>query len=231
MKSLLSLLALIFLLFNFAWANYYDERDFREIFMAEFKRRYKDQVGEIQLERFRVEATESAIPRGTAYRIEWIGNAKAGSNSAILIFRMKNAEEKVVRLWGYVEIRVPVVISKNNLASKTILTEDDLILEARELSRLPQDVIFRVEDALGKELKMSIKAGTVLRNSQLNSPTVIRRNQEVEIIAKSKNLLVKAKGIALQNGKIEDLIRVKNLSSQKVIQAKVVADGIVEVSF
>ncbi|MCS7150568.1 MAG: flagellar basal body P-ring formation chaperone FlgA [Caldimicrobium sp.] len=231
MKSLLSLLAIIFLLFNFAWANYYDERDFKEIFLAEFKSRYKDQVGEIQLERFRVEATASVIPRGTPYKIEWIGNAKAGSNSAILIFRMKSAEEKIVRLWGYVEIRVPVVILKNNLASKTILTEDDLILESRELSRLPQDVIFRVEEVFGKELRMSLKAGTVLRNSHLNSPTVIRRNQEVEIIAKSKNLLVKAKGIALQNGKIEDLIRVKNLSSQKVIQAKVVADGIVEVSF
>lgn len=227
-------LALI-LLFTFtekeAWPKFYSEGEFREIFLKEFKVRFSNPQGEVVLERFKFEPGDLAIPKGTSYRVEWIGVAKAGSNTALLKFKLQGGEERIVRLWGYVEVKVPVVVVSRDLSARKILEEKDLLLERRELSRLPYDVLFRVEEALGQETRMSLKAGTVLRSSHLSQPLLVRRNQEVEILAQGRNFTIKAKGIALQNGRLEQYISVKNISSQKVVQAKVIGEGKVEVSF
>ncbi len=235
MRNLFWFILLIGLLFStghlFAEIKYYEEKDFQEVFLKEFKRKTPYLQGEVSLERFRIEPQEIVIPRGTPYKAEWTGTPKAGSNTLVLAFSLKNGETKVVRLWGFVEVKVPVVVLKNDLSHRSILTERELSLEKRELSRLPQDVLFTKEEALGRELRTSLKAGSILRRSHLQEPVVIRRNQEVEIIAQGRGFVVKTKGIALENGHPEKYIRVKNISSQRVIQAKVVGEGLVEVSF
>jgi flagella basal body P-ring formation protein FlgA len=215
----------------FAEIKNYEERDFQEVFLKEFMRKNPYLQGEISLERFRIEPQGIVIPRGTPYKAEWAGIPKAGSNTLVLSFSLKNGETRVVRLWGFVEVKVLVVVLSQDLSHRSILTEKELSLEKRELSRLPQDVLFTKEEALGKELRTSLKAGSILRKSHLKEPVVIKRNQEVEIIAQGRGFVVKTKGIALENGHPEEYIRVKNISSQRVIQAKVVGEGLVEVNF
>ncbi|MFN3505657.1 MAG: flagellar basal body P-ring formation chaperone FlgA [Caldimicrobium sp.] len=238
MKKTLIFLLLLFA--NISFFNFspclakviYTEKDLREIFIKEFQKRADyPKEAEITLEKFRVEPTLIDIPREVPYKVEWIGNAKAGSNTALFIFNIKGAERQIFRAWGYIEVKIPVVVVKNPLANQAIIGKEDLALEKRELSRLPQDVILSMEEAMGKETRMSIKGGSVLRRSHIAEPLLIKRNQEVEIIAKSKYFEVKAKGISLQPGRLNEWIRVKNLSSQKIIQAKVVDEGKVEVSY
>lgn len=210
---------------------YYGEEEIKAIFLKEFQKRTNYPSGEISLEKFRIEPLAYKIPKGTPYRIEWIGNAKAGSNTAILNFNLNGAENQILRVWGFIEVWVPVVVVKNNLPNKAPLTKEDLVIEKRELSRLPQDVVMNIEEVLDKETRMSLKGGTVLRKAHVADPLVIKRNQEVEIIARGKYFEVKAKGIALQPGRLNELIRVKNISSQKTLQVKVIDEGKVEVLF
>lgn len=225
---------LIFFLFftgKLCAKTYYDEEEIKNIFLKEFQKRASYPSGEITLERFRIEPSQFKIPKGTPYKIDWIGLPKAGSNTAILSFVLNNGENQILRVWGMIEIKVSVVVVKKTLPNRTLLSAEDLTLEKRELSRLPQDVIFDLNEVLGKETKMSLREGTVLRKAYLAEPLVIKRNQEVEIIAKGKYFEIKAKGIALQPGRLNELIQVKNISSQKTIQARVIEDGKVEVSF
>ncbi len=233
MRKLLWLLTFWLILFtnNSLASSYYEEGDFRELFLKEFKLRAKYLRGEITLERFRFEPRDIKIPKNSPFKVEWTGTPRAGSNSAVLVFNPKGGTSQIIRLWGFIEVRMPVLILKNNLSSKSILKDEDLAFEARELSRLPHDVILNKEEALGKELRMGISAGTVLRASHLREPLLVKRNQEVEILAKGQNFEIKAKGIALENGRLDEFIRVRNKSSNRVIQAKVISEGQVEVTF
>lgn len=211
--------------------DFYEERDFREIFLKEFKRLSSYLGGEILLERFRFEPDHLKIPKGLPYKIDWIGTPRAGSNSAVIIFEKGKGLSPVIRLWGYVEVKMPVPVLKKNLPKKSIVTEEDITFELRELSKLPHDVLLDKKSIIGKETRASLLAGTVLRASYLSEPLLIKRNQVVEIIARGKNFLVKAKGVALENGRLDELIRVKNISSKKIIQGKVTGEGLVEVRF
>lgn len=227
------LLAIVFLLFKSnLWAqDLYQEGDILKIFLEFFQKNTNYPSAEINLEKYRIEPSTFKITKNTPLKIEWIGMPRAGSNTALFIFKSSQGENQILRVWGFIQIKTPVVIVKNNLSPKTILTKEDLCLEKRELSRLPQDVIYNIEEVLGKETKISLKAGTILRRAFVEDPIIIGRNQEVEIIARGANFEVRAKGIALQPGRLKEIIRVKNLSSQKTIQAMVVDKRKVEVIF
>jgi len=215
----------------YAGTTFYHEKDLRELFLREFKKQVSQLKGEIELYRFRVEPENVRIPMNSPYKVDWIGLPRAGSNTAVFIFNPESATPQVVRIWAWVEVKVPVPVIKRNLSAKTLIKEEDLAFEMKELSKLPHDVLLEVGKIVGKETRTSLKAGSILRSSYLAEPVLIKRNQEVEIVARGKGLIVKAKGLALENGRKDELIRVRNISSQKIIQAKVAGEGLVEVNF
>lgn len=80
----------------------------------------------------------------------------------------------------------------------------------------------------------NLPAGTVVGSTAAKSPkppVVIERNQNVVIKIERGSLIVTAMGKAIQEGKLGECIKVKNIDSQRVIQAKVNEDGTVEPVF
>jgi flagella basal body P-ring formation protein FlgA len=88
-----------------------------------------------------------------------------------------------------------------------------------------------LEALLGKVLKKDVAAGTVLTNTILDSPQVIRRGEMVTIVGESKLLSVKAKGKAEEPGRLGDRIRVRNLSSGREVFGTVTEGRVVTVDF
>ncbi len=235
-KNFLGLLAIfLFLALAFLPGLYaqdsMSEDELRQIFLAQVKARLGLKEETIKAEKFRVEPRLHDFQRGQSYLVDWVTEPRAGSNTMLLTYFSKTGEPKSLRLWGFVEViaKVPVVVKP--LPAGEILREEHVVFEKRELSRLPHDVIFDLRSALGKEIRVSLRPGMVLRSSFLQLPVLVKRNEEVEIFAQGKNFLVKAKGIALENGKLGEMIRVRNKESQRVIYAKVSGENRVEVSF
>ena len=226
----LLILSLMFSL-KLTYASLVSEDELKGIFLKEFKARLGLKDDEVRLEKFRVEPRTYELKRNQPYRLDWITMPRPGSNTAILTYSGSNGNPQVLRLWGFVEVlkKVPVVVKP--LQAGEVFREEHVSLELRELSRLPHDVVFDVGSALGKEVRMSLRPGMVLRTSHLQLPVLVKRNEEVELIAQGKNFIVKAKGVALENGRLGEVIRVKNKESQKVVFAKVVGERIVEVSY
>ncbi len=234
MKKII-ILVIIFLFFgsfNLQAEEFYSHFDFKRIFLKEIKKELKWVKGRIFLRDFKIQPENIKIPRYYGYQVKFMGVPKLGSNVVILKFYNEYGKLfTTVRLWGYIETRIPVVVITRPVSDKSILTEKDLKIETISVSRIPQDVIFDKAIAIGKQVRMSLKPGTILRFSHLEKPVIIKRNQEIYIVARGRNFIVRAKGIALQNGKKGEFIKVKNLSSKKILQAKVISEKEVEVNF
>jgi flagella basal body P-ring formation protein FlgA len=78
-------------------------------------------------------------------------------------------------------------------------------------------------------LLRSVTAGMLLSTAMLKPAILIKRGEKVIISAESSSLQVKMEGLALQAGAKGELIEVKNLSSRQVIEAEVIAPGLVRV--
>jgi len=233
MRRVFLLFVLAFLVISFSLVSSFAEKlytseDFKNIFLKEVKNRLFWVKGDLYVEKIRIEPELVIIPKSVPYRVNFITTPKIGSNLILLEFK-EGESIKRVKIWGYVDAKVPVVVLKRNLSNKTILSEKDLALELKPLSRLPQDAVLDKNSVLGKELRMSLKAGTVLRYSHIQRPVIIKRNQVIYIVARGRNFVVKAKGIALQDGREGGRIKVRNISSKKILWGKVVSPEEVEV--
>ncbi len=82
--------------------------------------------------------------------------------------------------------------------------------------------------------KRRLRSNTVIRSEMVGypePPVVLKRNQNVVIKIDTLGLLVTANGKAVQDGRVGECVRVRNVDSQRIIMAKVNEDGTVEPVF
>ena len=83
----------------------------------------------------------------------------------------------------------------------------------------------------GLVAKRRLPANTVLVPTMLESlepPVILKRNQNVVIRIERPGFLITAMGIAMQDGRTGDYIKVRNTDSQRIILARIKEDGTVE---
>jgi len=123
-----------------------------------------------------------------------------------------------------------VLVVKQNLPRGSILQTSDVETRRLDISRLSNGYFTDKSEILGKLLKRSLRRGDILTNGMLDVRKLVKRGEIVTIIASSSTLSIRVKGQALMDGRKGDVIRVKNHSSKREIQAIVVATGTVKIS-
>jgi flagella basal body P-ring formation protein FlgA len=81
----------------------------------------------------------------------------------------------------------------------------------------------------GHRLKRSLPVGTALTVEMLQPDVLVRRGQQVTLIADASGVQIRAQGQALTEGAATDRVRVQNVSSLKVVEGVVESDGVVRV--
>ncbi|MFT5698012.1 MAG: flagella basal body P-ring formation protein FlgA [Desulforhopalus sp.] len=145
-----------------------------------------------------------------------------------LIFRIDDKVVKNISIRGKIEARANIVTAAIPIKKGTILTSHHLNEAVMDISDL-QDPGFSVDEFLGKKIIRSLRAGSPVKVSMVESLPVIHRGEKVKIVIQSGAMRLTATGLAHSDGKINDLIRVQNINSNKVLYGRVAAPGIVEV--
>lgn len=120
-----------------------------------------------------------------------------------------------------IKISSPVVISAKPIPKGKIIEASDLIIQKRNITNLTQGFYTKPKNLIGLISNRSIAMGEPLFLRQLKQPMVIKKGQQVQIIANNSRVNVRMEGIALMPGQIGERIKVKNLSSEKVIEGMV----------
>lgn len=107
------------------------------------------------------------------------------------------------------------------------LAESDVTLERRDVTNLP-DPIGIVDDAVGQTSRRSLRAGDVLRASQLAAPIVVKRGDPVTMTARQDGIEVSMGGEALDAGARGAVVRVKNSASGQIVRMRVLDAGTVQ---
>ena len=111
-----------------------------------------------------------------------------------------------------------------------LITLADIRQEERDITRLRRGYLEHPEQVLGKTPKRSLRAGTVLSSHLLDASALVSRGSRVTILGEIGDIEVRMEGKALGNGALGDRIQVQNSSSNRRVEATVVAVGIVQVS-
>jgi flagella basal body P-ring formation protein FlgA len=151
-----------------------------------------------------------------------------GSSRFSLILRVDNQVAKNMSIRGRIEANANIVVTARAVKKDSILSPQLLTMAVTDISEMagPQ---FEASDLTGKKLTRSLKAGSPVLANMVESLPVVRRGEKVKIVINSGQLHVSATGFAFTDGKLDETIRVQNLSSNKLIYGRVAAPGLVEV--
>jgi flagella basal body P-ring formation protein FlgA len=119
-------------------------------------------------------------------------------------------------------------ITKVDIPAGGIINPENIKIE-KITSNDPEPVNWK--PPYGLVAKHRLPAGTVLVSNMLESlepPIILKRNQNVVIRIERPGFLITAMGIAMQDGKAGDYIKVRNTDSQRIILARIKEDGTVE---
>lgn len=149
-----------------------------------------------------------------------------------VVFPLKVSDgEEIEKLFlrAKVEVMKNVVAAAKYIKKGTIIAEDDLKIELRDIALLPEKYFADAGPIIGKEAKLSIPSNSTLFSWMVGEQPVVRRGATITIVVSAPGLTVKSKGEAQEDGYLNDEIKVKRMDSKKVVLAKIISPAEVEV--
>lgn len=128
-----------------------------------------------------------------------------------------------------VETLATILTLKHPMERGKVLAPDDLEVVRMDTGRLMHGYFTDVSAVVGNTLKRSAAGGTVLTHALVREPPVIVHGQRVALVSSATGIAVQAPGEALSDARIGDRLRVRNLSSGKVVEGVARGNGRVEV--
>jgi len=122
-----------------------------------------------------------------------------------------------------------VLIAKRDLKRGEIVDENMFTVERVETTFLRGDLIKDKRDVLGKRLKKFLREGEIAFESYFEDLPIVVSGEKVKILAIVGNVKVETEGIAKGSGRLNDNVRVLNISSGKLIFGRVIGRGVVAV--
>jgi flagella basal body P-ring formation protein FlgA len=154
-----------------------------------------------------------------------------GTNYFFIVFKSNGRVLKKVKIEAETDMKVSIVYAARPIERGQTISENDIYLEEKDVSAVPQRVVFNPKEVIGKKAKRNIPASMMLRSNLVEYPSAVKKGDLVTILAQSGGLWISTKGEAVEDGIVGETIKVKNLRSKKIVGGTIVERGIVKVDF
>lgn len=153
-----------------------------------------------------------------------------GSSRFTLIFRVDGRVVKNQSVRVQMQALAPLAVATTELRRGQVIQESDVQLAEMDLGQV-REPCFDLDELIGKKARRTIRLGEAIERGYVEFPPLVKRGDLVTITASKGALAVTATGLAREDGKKGDTIKVRNTASQKDILCRVTAPGAVEVEF
>jgi flagellar basal body P-ring formation protein FlgA len=156
-------------------------------------------------------------------------DANSGRFNALLHVGGEQNPQRVM-LSGRTYATTPLPVLRRAMSPGEVIRKDDLEIVHRREDQMARDAITDPARLIGTTPRSRLRAGEPVRDSETRSPVVVARNAPVVIRLVHGSMTLTAQGKAEEDGSRGDVIRVRNVHSNKTIEATVVGPDIVAVN-
>jgi flagella basal body P-ring formation protein FlgA len=142
----------------------------------------------------------------------------------------KNGAESGVYVPFKVLVKRTLYMAKRDIAKGEAIRLVDISIKETYLNGSGGPYPESVEVLLNKTAKKEIHSGEVITKQLLEDRLAVQKGEEVSMTVESERLLVQARGVALEKGKVGDLVKIRSVSGKEVI-GKVTGNDSVVVGF
>lgn len=144
-----------------------------------------------------------------------------GTFSAVLKVSGGAAQPQTVNVRGVAEHMVRLPVLKRSMKNGDVIGEYDIGYTTQKAATLPRDVVRNAADLIGATPRRSVSAGELVGNNDLQMPLLVSRGDIVTMVYRQNGMYLTAKGRALEDGAMGQLVKVANTNTSRQIEAKV----------
>ena len=137
---------------------------------------------------------------------------------------------KEVRVTGRMQKMLNLPVLNRRILKNELIMADDIIWIKSPSKRVQNDIILHVDDLIGRTPKRGLRAGALIRSSEVQRPILVEKGSLVTMVLKTPLMVLTSQGRAIDPGANGDVIRITNTQSNKVVQAVVYAAGIASIT-
>lgn len=135
-----------------------------------------------------------------------------------------------INVAAHIDGTMKVLVANQPIARGDALNQNNTDKEFRRYSQLRHGSFISLQQVSGMEASRNIRIGQVLNPGIVKAKKLVERGQHITIIATRGNLNLRLKGKAMMDGRKGQTIKVTNLSSKKLLFARVIGPGLVQVN-
>jgi len=137
-------------------------------------------------------------------------------------------------VWSvYVPVNIKVyqsVVTTNRPMSRDeIITAEAVSVKKIDITSLNQGFFTDSMMVIGNVMRFPAKAGNILTPQSITKQKLVKRGDRVNISLEDPELIVYMQGESLEDGGVGDKIKIKNISSKRIVEATIIAPGKVQV--
>lgn len=132
-----------------------------------------------------------------------------------------SAEVKVMR---------PVAVAARPLSANHVLSQKDVKIERRDIASLRQGYMAETSALTGLVIRHSMPVGAIFQQNHLRAQAIVKRGEQVTLIAGVGGMEVRVSGTSLADASIGQRVKVKNNTSERVVEGIVDAPGVVRIN-
>jgi len=142
----------------------------------------------------------------------------------------KNSYQQSTSLGQHSDNLITLVILKHNLKKGEVIQLQNLKYTNKK-DIIGNGYFVDFENLIGRKLKQNLSRGQVIKSRHLEENFMVEEGQSILIFSDLNGIKVKMEGNALQNGHFNELIKVKNLSSGKIVQGRIVNEKKIYINY
>ncbi|MBP2231141.1 flagella basal body P-ring formation protein FlgA [Azospirillum agricola] len=137
---------------------------------------------------------------------------------------------RIIELSGRAEIEVEMPVPTRRIRPGEVIEAVDLTTVRMPLERAGAGYVASADSLIGLSPRRQMPAGRLIHVGSVGAPIVVQRNRPVTLVYEDGPLLLAARGRALQEGGVGDVVRVMNIASSTVVTGTVTGAETVSVS-
>ncbi len=128
----------------------------------------------------------------------------------------------IIKLW------TKAIVSTRQINVGESIDESVLTTRSIDISRLRGGFTTNLQEVVGYRVKRKIKQHQAITFMYLTAPDLVTKGEIVTLQAQGNGFVASTKAQSLQDGKLGERIKVRNLSSNKIIQAQVIGKNLLK---
>ncbi len=194
----------------------------RDSILKDVKEYLKKHYKSVEIERISVPRIRKI--KGSSLHIKIKESSKTSSFIYLSYEIFKNGEliRKVTVPVKYRKISY-VVFARSDIHKGDLFSRNNITL--KKYRGNTRHLFGSIEELIGSKARINIKKGSVIKDYMVEPDYKVLRGSSVKIIYNKGWIHIELLGRALENGQLNQIIRVKNISTGKVIPCKVIGEN------